>query len=64
MDTTSMRLTERQQDSLDEMVRQKIYPSASEAIRAAVALLEDKHGIHGKSIDQHSAQPKEAPLCQ
>jgi Arc/MetJ-type ribon-helix-helix transcriptional regulator len=44
----SVSLTERQKDSLDEMVSQKIYPSAAEGIRVAVALLEDKHGIYGK----------------
>jgi Arc/MetJ-type ribon-helix-helix transcriptional regulator len=48
METFPIRFTERQLDSLGEMVRQKIYPSASEAVRAAVGLLEDKHGIHGK----------------
>lgn len=48
MEYTPVRLTERQVQSLDEMVRQKIYPNTSEAVRAAVALLEDKHGIHGK----------------
>ncbi len=51
MEHTGIRLTARQVDSLDEMIRQGIYPSVSEAIRAAVALLEDKHGIHGKTCD-------------
>lgn len=45
---TSVQLTGRQIESLDEMVDKGIYPNASEAIRAAVALLEDKHGVHGK----------------
>jgi Arc/MetJ-type ribon-helix-helix transcriptional regulator len=48
MEYTSARLTVRQAASLDQMVEKGIYPSVSEAIRAAVALLEDKHGIHGK----------------
>jgi Arc/MetJ-type ribon-helix-helix transcriptional regulator len=47
---TSISLTERQVDSLNEMVRQKIYPCAAEAIRAAVGLLEDKHNIHGAPV--------------
>ncbi len=49
MERTSIHLPSRQVGSLEEMVRQGIYPSASEAVRAAVALLEDKHGIHGKN---------------
>jgi Arc/MetJ-type ribon-helix-helix transcriptional regulator len=48
MERKTVHLTDRQEGSLDEMVKQGIYPSYSEAVRAAVALLEDKHGIHGK----------------
>jgi len=48
MDRVTISIPDRQIDSLDEMINQKIYPSVSEAVRAAVALLEDKHGIHGK----------------
>ncbi len=58
MERRSISLTERQEQSLDEMVNQKIYPSASEAVRAAVALLEDKHGIHGRP-----SQTPEAAAC-
>ncbi len=56
MKYTPVRLTDRQGESLGEMVRQKIYPNTSEAIRAAIGLLEDKHEIHGKLA-------KEAPAC-
>ena len=58
MDTSSVRFTDRQLESLDEMVRQKIYPTASEAVRAAVALLEDKHNIHGKPASTTPASPE------
>ena len=51
MERTTIHLPSRAVDSLEEMVRQGIYPSSSEAIRAAVALLEDKHGIHGKPAE-------------
>jgi len=57
MDTFPIRFTDRQLESLDEMVRQKIYPTASEAVRAAVALLEDKHGIHGKPATPATCEP-------
>lgn len=60
MERTSVSLTGRQVESLDEMVNQKIYPSAAEAIRAAVALLEDKHGIHGKPAE--TPAPSTAPV--
>lgn len=56
METFPIRFTDRQLESLDEMVRQKIYPTASEAVRAAVALLEDKHGIHGKPATPVSSE--------
>jgi len=49
LERTSIHLTDRQIESLEEMVRKGIYPSISEGIRSAIALLEDKHGIHGKS---------------
>jgi Arc/MetJ-type ribon-helix-helix transcriptional regulator len=61
MERTCVHLNERQIDSLNEMVRQKIYSSPSEAIRAAVALLEDKHGIHGKPAITPASPDMEVP---
>jgi Arc/MetJ-type ribon-helix-helix transcriptional regulator len=59
MEQTAFRLTHRQINSLNEMVKQGIYPSVSEAIRSAVALLEDKHGIHGTPA---AATHEQAPV--
>lgn len=63
MEFTGIRLTDRQIDSLDVMVEKKIYPSVSEAIRAAVGLLEDKHGIHGKPAGSPDQSAQEAAAC-
>lgn len=63
MEHTGIRLTGRQRDSIDEMIRQGIYPSTSEAIRAAVGLLEDKHGIHGKPLPSSDNGAQEVAAC-
>jgi len=58
MEQTGLRLTQPQIDSLDEMVERGYYPSRSEALRAAVSMLQEKFGIYSKTKKEaacHSA---------